>query len=172
MRRAFYNNFDGSQERPWRKIFTRSSVSVCPRAEKRILSFFFFFFLHFHSRPLCAQSARPGARWTLERARPARALPPHTRSLCVCSATENEGRPRRTITTKHIPPCPTAPLAQTETQALCVYRASQGETADLGPPLASLFFFLSEENSDLAKSSRTLSLKRPLRMWYVWSGRR
>lgn len=61
----------------------------------------------------------------------------HTRSLCVCSATENEGRPQRTITTRHIPFCPTAPPAQTETQALCVYQASPGESADLGPLLAS-----------------------------------
>lgn len=62
----------------------------------------------------------------------------HTRSLCVCSATENEGRPQCTITTKHIPFCPTAPPAQTETQALCVYQASPGESADLGPLLASI----------------------------------
>lgn len=96
--------------------------------------------------------------WTSERARPAPCAP-HTRSLCVCSATENEGRPRRTITTKHIPFCPTAPAAQTETQALCVYRASQGETADLGAAagVSLPFFSLSEENSDSVQSSRALS---------------
>lgn len=62
----------------------------------------------------------------------------HTRSLCVCSASENEGRPWRTITTKHIPFCPTAPPAQTQTQRLYVYQASHGKTTDLGPLLRSL----------------------------------
>ncbi|TNN26306.1 hypothetical protein EYF80_063557 [Liparis tanakae] len=51
--------------------------------------------------------------------------PLHTRSLCVCSASENEGRPRRTITTKHIPSAPQPPAAQTQTQGLYVYQASR-----------------------------------------------
>lgn len=88
----------------------------------------------------------------------------HTRSLCVCSATENEGRPQRTITTKHIPFCPTAPPAQTETQALCVYQASPGESADLGP-LARVLFGTKRSRWDTVE---TLSFKSALRIWYVW----
>lgn len=55
----------------------------------------------------------------------------HTRSLCVCSTLENEGRPWHTITTKHIPFCPTAPSGQTQTCGPHVYQASKSKTADL-----------------------------------------
>lgn len=62
---------------------------------------------------------------------------PHKVDLCVLKCVENERRPQCTITTKHIPFCPTASLAQTEMQALYVYQASPGKTADLGTLLGS-----------------------------------
>lgn len=59
---------------------------------------------------------------------------PHKVALCVFTLREWG---EATATTKHIPFCPAAPPAQTQTQGLYVYQASQGSTADLAPLLKS-----------------------------------
>lgn len=60
---------------------------------------------------------------------------PHKVALCVFSLGEWG---EAAATAKHIPFCPAASAAQTQTQGLNVYQASPGKTADLGPLLGSL----------------------------------